>query len=56
MEERAQVSFDYLIILTFVLALVVVVSVLVNAMRGIVLKATGKVLDYRTQTLTSILK
>ena len=56
MEERAQVSFDYLIILTFVLGLVVVVSVLVTAMQNIVLKATGKVLNYRNETLSSILK
>lgn len=56
MDAKAQVSFDYLIILTFVLGLVVVVSVLVTAMQNIVLKATGKVLNYRNETLSSILK
>jgi len=55
MEEKAQVSFDYLIILTFVLGLVVVVSALVVAMQNIVDKALGRVLNYRAQTLSSIL-
>ena len=56
MEEKAQVSFDYLIILTFVLGLVVVVSVLVTAIKGIANKAMGKIFDYRDSTLASILK
>ena len=56
MEENAQVSFDYLIILTFVLGLVIVVSVLVTAIQDIADRATGRVLDYRDATLSSILK
>lgn len=56
MKERAQVSFDYLIILTFVLGLVIVVSVLVMTIQDIADRATGRVLNYRDSTLSSILK
>ncbi len=56
MEERAQVSFDYLIILTFVLALVMVVSVLVTAMHNIVMVTSEKVLNYRNEILSSLLR
>ena len=55
MEERAQVSFDYLIILTFVLGLVVVVSALVTAVQNLSRTAIGRVIDYRAKTLSSIL-
>ncbi|MFH1234811.1 MAG: hypothetical protein V1493_04340 [Candidatus Diapherotrites archaeon] len=56
MEERAQVSFDYLILLTFVLGLVIVVSVLVTAIQGIADKSIAKVRNYGDSTLSSILK
>jgi len=56
LDEKAQVSFDYLILLTFVLGLVVVVSVLISAVQGIANRATGRINNYRDSTLTSILK
>jgi hypothetical protein len=56
MEERAQVSFDYLILLTFVIGLVMVVSVLVTAVQGIADKSIAKVRNYGDSTLSSILK
>ncbi|MEM0360294.1 MAG: hypothetical protein QXK06_03085 [Candidatus Diapherotrites archaeon] len=56
MDERAQVSFDYLILLTFVLGLVIVVSVLVTAVQGIADRAIAKIRNYGDSTLSSILK
>ncbi|MCX6802629.1 MAG: hypothetical protein NT067_05985 [Candidatus Diapherotrites archaeon] len=56
MEERAQVSFDYLILLTFVIGLVMVVSVLVTAIQGIADRSIAKVRNYSDSTLSSILK
>ena len=56
MEDKAQVSFDYLIILTFILGLVVVVSVLVVAIQDIADRAVVQVNNYRDSTMTSLLK
>jgi hypothetical protein len=55
MEERAQVSFDYLILLTFVLGLVIAVSVLVSAIKGITNKSNTMVNNTAIDTLGSIL-
>jgi hypothetical protein len=55
MEEKAQVSFDYLILLTFVLGLVIAVSVLVSAIKGITNKSNTMVNNTAIDTLGSIL-
>ncbi|MCX6802630.1 MAG: hypothetical protein NT067_05990 [Candidatus Diapherotrites archaeon] len=57
MEEIAQVSFDYLILLTFVIGLVMVVSVLITAIQGITHKSRAMVNNLTIEILdNAILK
>jgi hypothetical protein len=53
--ERAQVSFDYLIVVTFAVALTVVVAALVTVIEGISNDAQSRVLVFRDKTLASLL-
>jgi hypothetical protein len=54
MEERAQVSFDYLIILTFALSLTVVASVLIQVVNTIAASAIQRIMNYRDSALSSL--
>jgi len=42
-EEKAQVAFDYLILLTFVLALVITVSILITYLKTVAQEAVKEV-------------
>ena len=55
MDNKGQVSFDYLIIVTFAVAMTVVVAGLVVVIEGISSDSQSRVLDYRDKTLSSIL-
>jgi len=56
MEERAQVSMEYLIMALFGIILATAAAVLVDSLRGIALGAQGKILDYRDSTIGSLIQ
>jgi len=56
MEERAQVSFDYLIMLTFVIGLAMLVAALVTTVEGIAQKFQGELLQFRDDFIGSLIK
>ena len=56
MDERAQVAFDYLILLTFVLALVVAISALVVHIRTLADTAINDALNIRGSLLQSLMR
>ena len=56
MEERAQVSVEYLIMALFGIILATAAAVLVDSLRGVALSAQGKILDYRDNTIGSLIQ
>jgi hypothetical protein len=56
MEERAQVAVEYLLMALFGIILATAAAMLVEAIRGVALSAQGKILDYRDNTIASLLQ
>ncbi|MCX6799060.1 MAG: hypothetical protein NTW59_03130 [Candidatus Diapherotrites archaeon] len=56
MEERAQVSLEYLLMALFGIILATAAAMLIEALRGIALSAQGKILDYRDNTIAALLQ
>lgn len=56
MDEKAQVAFDYLVLLTFVLALVVAISALIVHIRTLSLTAVKDALNIRGELLQSLMR
>jgi uncharacterized protein (UPF0333 family) len=56
MDSRAQVSFEYLLLATFVIILAIAAAILIDALRSISLSAQSKILDYRDKTIGSLLQ
>lgn len=56
MEQRAQVSVEYLLMALFGIVLATAAAVLIDALRGVALSAQGRVLDYRDNTIASLLQ
>jgi uncharacterized protein (UPF0333 family) len=56
MDNKAQVAFDYLILLTFVLALVVAISALVVHIRTLADTAINDALNIRGSLLQSLMR
>ncbi|GEM_PF-2130111 len=55
-EEKAQVSFDYLIMLTFIIGLAMVVTSLVTTVEGVAQKFQGELLQFRDDFIGSLIK
>lgn len=55
-EEKAQVAFDYLILLTFVLALVIAVSVLIMYLKTVAEEAVKEAGNIREPLLSSLMR
>ena len=55
-EEKAQVAFDYLILLTFVLALVITVSILITYLETVALEAVKEAGNIREPLLSSLMR
>ncbi|MBN1941274.1 MAG: hypothetical protein JW772_03775 [Candidatus Diapherotrites archaeon] len=56
MEQRAQVSFEYLILAMFAILLAISAALIIDALRGISLSAQARILDFRNQTIASLLQ
>jgi len=54
--EKAQVAFDYLILLTFVLALVITVSILITYLTTVAQEAVKEAENIRTSSLSSLMR
>jgi len=55
-EEKAQVAFDYLILLTFVLALVITVSILITYLKTVAQEAVTEAGNIRRSLLSSLMR
>lgn len=55
MEERAQVSFEYLLTAAFTILLAIFSAVLVESLRGIALKAQADILSTRARVIENIM-
>jgi uncharacterized protein (UPF0333 family) len=55
LEERAQVSIEYLLSAMFGILLALAAAMLIEAIRGISLSARAEILNQREQTLSSII-
>lgn len=56
MNSRAQTSFEYLLMVTFGILLVVAAAVLLNGLNAVALAARAKLLNYREQAIASLLR
>tara|TARA_Y100000310_G_scaffold345396_1_gene464449 strand:- start:13822 stop:13995 length:174 start_codon:yes stop_codon:yes gene_type:complete len=54
MEEKAQVSFEYLLTALFGIILAIAAAVLIDTFRGIASVAQRRILDYRDSTISSL--
>ncbi|GEM_PF-2128776 len=55
MEQRAQVSLEYLLMVGFTILLVIIATALVIAIQAVASKAQAQVLDVRSKTISSLL-
>ncbi len=56
MDCRAQVSVEYLLLALFGITLAIAAAMVVDALRGVALSAQGEILDYRDNTILSLLQ
>jgi uncharacterized protein (UPF0333 family) len=56
MDNRAQVSIEYLLLAFFGIILAMVAAVLVDGISSVARTAQGRILDYRHQTIASLLE
>ncbi len=56
MDNRAQVSIEYLLMALFGIILATAAAILVDTLRGVALSAQGRILDYRDSTIASLLQ
>jgi len=54
MEERAQVSFEYLLTALFGIILAIAAAILIDTIRGISQVAQSKILAYRDSTISAL--
>ena len=56
MEERAQVSFEYLLTALFGIILAIAAALLIDTIRGVATVAQGKILEYRDETVSALMQ
>ncbi len=56
MEQRAQVSIEYLLMALFGITLAMIAAIVVDSIRGVALQAQAKILDYRDNSIASLLQ
>jgi len=56
MDDRAQVSIEYLLLALFGIILATVAAMLINGIESVALTARSRILEYRHQTITSLLQ
>jgi uncharacterized protein (UPF0333 family) len=54
MEEKAQVSFEYLLTALFGIVLAIAAAVLIDTIRSISSVAQGRILEYRDSTISAL--
>ncbi|HNV01007.1 MAG TPA: hypothetical protein PKK60_01110 [archaeon] len=55
-EEKAQVSFEYLLTAVFVISLAISTALIVETLRQLALEAQAEILTIRTQTIEQIMQ
>ena len=56
MDSRAQVSIEYLLLALFGIVLATVAAMLIDGIGSVAQTAQGRILEYRHQTITSLLQ
>jgi len=56
MDSKAQVSIEYLLLALFGITLAMIAAVLIDGIGQVATVAQGRILDYRQQTIASLLK
>ncbi|MBN2067989.1 MAG: hypothetical protein JW744_05975 [Candidatus Diapherotrites archaeon] len=56
MEERAQVSIEYLLMALFGITLAIIAAIVLDSIRGVALSAQGEILDYRDSAIAALLQ
>lgn len=56
MNDRAQVAIEYLLLALFGITLAMIAAVLIDGIGAVARTAQGRILDYREQTIASLLK
>ena len=56
MEEKAQVSFEYLMTALFGIVLAIAAALLIDTIRGVATVAQGKILEYRDETVAALME
>jgi len=55
MEERAQVSFEYLLTAAFAILLAIFSAIMIETVRGIAMQAQAEILSARARTIENIM-
>ncbi|MBU0636559.1 hypothetical protein KKE06_06040 [Candidatus Micrarchaeota archaeon] len=56
MNSRAQASFEYLLMVSFGIMLVIAAGLLLNGLNAVALSARAKLLTYREEAISSLLR
>jgi len=56
MDNRAQVSIEYLLLALFGVIMATIAAVLIDGISSVAQTAQGKILDYRASTIASLVK
>lgn len=56
MDNKAQVSFEYLIIALFGIMLAMAAALLIESIRGVAQTAKTKIISYREETISSLMQ
>ena len=55
MDDKAQVSFEYLLTAVFGIVLAMVAALLIQSIDGIAVTAKNKIAEYRAETISSLM-
>ena len=55
MDSKAQVSFDYLVTITFAISLTLAVAIIIVVISGLAHDAQARILNAREETISSVL-
>ena len=56
MDNKAQVSFEYLLTALLGIVLAMVAALLIQSIDGIAITAKNKIIEYRTETISSLMQ
>ena len=56
MEERAQVAIEYLLMALFGITLAIIAAIVIDSIRNVATQAQGQILEYRDNSIASLLE